>query len=111
MPESHTRSRHLLLAAYIAIASGTIIFIAAFVIALPEHLFKGTLILSASFTTFGTGEYLNHPKQKLITQETVKTNKKPKYHRNRNPCSLGNLFDIGGLLLLFIAFSSFFFSY
>jgi len=108
-PESHSQFQPLLIAAYAAFASGITIFIAAFMLTLPEHVFKAVLILSASLAVFATGEFLNHPKQKLITPETVRTNQKPKYHHNRNPCSLGNLFDIGGLILLFVALSAFLF--
>jgi len=108
-PEQHTPTQPLLIAAYAVFLSAVIIFIAAFIIILPENLFKGILILSASFFSFGTGELINHPKQNLITRKTVQTNQKPQYHRNRNPCALGNLFHIAGLLLLFVALSSFFF--
>jgi len=108
-PKSHTQIKPLLIFAYGAFASGGILFISAFMLTLPAHFFKATLILAASFAAIGTGEFLNHPKQKLITQETIQNKSKPQYHHSRNPCSLGNLFDIGGLLLFFIAISSFFF--
>ncbi len=107
-PESQTRIQPLLIAAYGVFASGIILFIVLFVFSLPGYLFKTILILSISFAAFGTGELLNHPKQKLITRETVQTNQTT-YHHNRNPCILGNLFDIIALLLLFIALSAFFF--
>jgi hypothetical protein len=108
-PEPHPQIQPLLISAYAAVVSGIIIFVTALIFPLPEHRFKAILILSAGFATFGIGEFLNHPKQKLITRESVKTSKRLRYHRNRNPCSLGNLFDISGLLLLFISLSYFFF--
>ena len=108
-PETDTPVQPLFIAACAFFVTAAILFITPFVLALPAYLFKSTLILSASFAALSTGELLNHPKQKLVTRETVKTGQEPQYHRNRNPCSLGNMFDIGGLLLLFIAISSFFF--
>jgi len=108
-PESHSRIQPLFIAAYGAFVSAIAIIIGAFIFTLPEHFSKALLILSASFAAFGTGEFLNHPKQKLITPETVQSSQKPKYHHNRNPCGLGNLLDISGLILLFIALSAFFF--
>ncbi len=108
-PELETPVQPLFIAAYAFFVTGALLFIAAFVLTLPAHLFKSTLILSASFAALSTGEQLNHPRQKLVTRETVQSGQEPQYHRNRNPCSLGNLFDIVGLLLLFIAISSFFF--
>jgi hypothetical protein len=108
-PEPHPQIQPLLISAYAAIVSAIIIFVTALMFPLPEHRFKAILILSAGFATFGIGEFLNHPKQKLITRETVKASKKPRYHRTRNPCSLGNLFDISGLLFLFTSLSYFFF--
>lgn len=110
-PDPRPQIQPLLISAYIAIASGVITFLAAFLLPLSGHLFMATLLLSAGFATFAVGELLNHPKQKLITRETVKNNTNPRYHRTRNPCSLGNLFDISGLLLFFISLSYFFFPY
>ena len=110
-PDPRPQIQPLLISAYFAIASGIITFLTAFLLPLSGHLFMATLLLSAGFATFAVGELLNHPKQKLITRETVKNNTSSRYHRTRNPCSLGNLFDISGLLLFFISLSYFFFPY
>jgi len=108
-PESHIQPQLLLISAYTTLVSAIIIVFLALFFFLPGHLFKPLLLLSASLFSLSAGEFLNHPKQRVITQETVKANQEAQYHRKRSPCALGNLFDICGLLLLFVALSAFFF--
>lgn len=70
----------------------------------PPHLFKGFMYISLAFVTFGTGEVLNHPKERLIAREQD-TGNQP-FYRRRNVCSLGNLCDICALLLLFMGLAA-----
>ena len=64
-PELETPVQPLFIAAYAFFVTGALLFIAAFVLTLPAHLFKSTLILSASFAALSACELLNHPKQKI----------------------------------------------
>jgi len=107
--ESYSRLQPLLLAAYAVIGSAIVISVLTFFLSPAPHIFKALYLFSASLFSLGAGELFNHPKQKIITSETVKTGQKAKYHRKRNSCGLGNLLDICGLLLLFIALASFLF--
>ena len=73
-----------------------------FVQQLPSYIYKGLLYIFVGFVLFGIGEHLNHSKipsnagRQLIQR----------FHRQRNVCSLGNLLDIGALLLFFVGLST-----
>ncbi len=67
---------------------------------------KGMLLLSSAFIVFGTGEVINHPAGRFFIPRTKESPGYYIYQRRRNSCSLGNLLDIGGLLLFFLALSA-----
>jgi hypothetical protein len=73
---------------------------------------KGLRVLGLALVFIGLGEYLNHPHQEELTllspddTELAKTR-----HRKRNPCGLGNLLDVLGLIAFFAALALFFFPY
>ena len=80
----------------------------------PMHLGsafeKGLRAIGFSLLFIAIGEWLNHPVQKSKSaidesSDTALTI----IHRRRNPCGLGNVFDVFGLILVFIALSLFFF--
>ena len=70
-------------------------------------------LLSSSFTTgagefsiglvlLGIGEYINNPQVDLPDNPADTQNNKTAqfFSRKRNTCSLGNLFNIGGILMM-----------
>lgn len=71
-----------------------------------SHIFKGFLYIFVGFIAFGTGEFLNHPKTPLITTSEDGGIASPQFYRKRNSCSLGNLCDIGALLLFFVGLAA-----
>lgn len=81
----------------------------SFVLQLEPNIFKGMVYISLAFLAFGTGEIINHPKQRLINPVIGKDATAPQMYRKRNVCSLGNLFDIGALLLFFVGLAALFF--
>jgi hypothetical protein len=73
-----------------------------FILELPSHFAKGLLYISVGCIAFGIGENLNHPKTTTpISSPDIKQS-----YRIRNVCSLGNLIDIGALLLFFVGLSA-----
>ncbi|GAB6191251.1 hypothetical protein JCM39068_10000 [Desulfocastanea catecholica] len=72
----------------------------------PAHLYTGLVYLSFACIAFGAGEILNHPKPPQLPTEATTPPADRELCRRRNPCSLGNLFDIGGLLLFFVGLSA-----
>lgn len=86
------------------------IFISMVPMELGSSSVKGIRSTGFSLLFIAIGEWLNHPLQKSIrsfdeNSETAET----LIHRKRNPCSLGNVFDVFGLILIFIALSLFLF--
>lgn len=77
-----------------------------FVLQLPSYIFQGLLYIFLGLIAFGIGENINHPKTLLITTSEDNTPDSPQFHRKRNVCSLGNLMDIGALLLFFVGLSA-----
>lgn len=73
-----------------------------FILQLPAYIFNGLLYIFIGFIVFGIGENLNHSK----TPSTIENPDIQQFHRRRNVCSLGNLMDIGALLLFFIGLSA-----
>lgn len=74
------------------------------------HIYSGLLYLFFACIAFGAGEILNHPKTPLLTTDATTSPDDAEISRRRNPCSLGNLFDIGGLLLFFGGLSTLLFT-
>ncbi|MGB3221594.1 MAG: hypothetical protein WBB23_02235 [Desulforhopalus sp.] len=109
MAEKTNRLPFLYFASYFVLLIGTAGLVYIFLVPPPSDILKGLLYIFLGFITFGTGEILNHPKTGLITtdkdDDTSSTFSK-QFHRKRNPCSLGNLCDIGAILLLFIGLSA-----
>ena len=72
---------------------------------------KGLRAISFCVLFLGFGEYLNHPVQKKQTfTERHDLDKPPTLHRSRNPCELGNTFDVLAVICLFLAPGLFFLS-
>ncbi len=69
-----------------------------------SRIFEGFLYIFIGCIAFGTGEILNHPKTVLLAPKDDRVDS-AHFYRKRNPCSLGNLCDIGALLLLFTGLS------
>jgi hypothetical protein len=109
MAEKKNRLPFLYATSYFILLIGTVGLVYIFLAPPPSDIFKGLLYIFLGFIAFGSGEILNHPKTKLITtgkvDETYSTFSK-QFHRKRNPCSLGNLCDIGAILLFFIGLSA-----
>jgi hypothetical protein len=74
-----------------------------FVLQLPPYIFEGLLYIFLGLIAFGIGENINHPKALLITTSENSNPDSRQFHRKRNACSLGNLIDIGALLLFSLA--------
>ncbi len=97
----------LLVAASVAFTMGTALSIFVLNLRLPGHICKALLLLALALAIFGLGEFLNHPRRRLITPETVKGKQEPQFHRKRKTCGLGNLLDICAVITLFLALSAF----
>ena len=89
-------------------------------VALSFVLLKGDILQAKGFRAIGffclllgLGEYLNHPLQKkqTLTARQGSGPPTPALHRSRNPCGLGNTFDVLAVICLFLALSYFFFPY
>jgi len=105
MADARNRFPPLYLAACIFLALGIAGLSTLFTLHLPAYIQKGLLYTCLGFISFGAGEMLNHPKtEQLSTDEENRA--EPNNYRKRNVCSLGNLFDIGALLLFFIGLSN-----
>ncbi len=70
-----------------------------------SHILEGFLYIFIGCLAFGAGEILNHPKPRLLTIKDEHLYS-AHFYRKRNPCSLGNLCDIGALILFFIGLSA-----
>ena len=74
----------------------------------PEaSILKPLLLVSMGLVAFGAGEILNHPLEQIKTTTPPHTDYELQAYRRRNDCSLGNLLDIGALLLIFIGIARF----
>jgi hypothetical protein len=106
MAETSNRLPFLYVASYFIFLIGVSGLIYIFFLRPPPDIFKGLLYIFLGFIAFGAGEILNHPRPPLITTSMDNGTSSKQFHRKRNPCSLGNLFDIGALLLFFIGLSA-----
>lgn len=87
-------------------SAGVICLGLTFTLQLNTHTFRGLLYISMALVVFGIGEIINHPKQRVITGEDRGDSSQVILRRRRNVCSLGNLCDIGALLLFFIGLAT-----
>lgn len=87
---------------------GGIVFLSSFFLEGQRIFFSSMQQLGLGILGIGIGEWINHPLQKSLSwEETKKTPFRRIYHRRRNPSSLGNLFEIFGLVLLFVGLAGF----
>ena len=91
------------------LAAGMVSLGLSFILRLEPDTFKGLLYISLALLAFGTGEIINHPKQRLMVPDPGNDAPALQIYRRRNVCSLGNLFDIAALLLFFIGLAAFFY--
>ncbi len=105
MADIRNRFPPLYIAAWVVLGVGVIGLCSVFVLQLPPFLFRGLLYISLGLIAFGIGENLNHPKTPLLKLGEDNSPLPPKFHRKRNACALGNLIDIGALLLFFVGLS------
>lgn len=112
MAEKKKRLPFLYAASFFILLTGTVGLVYVFIAHPSSDIFKGLLYIFLGFIAFGAGEILNHPKAQQITtgkdDATASSTFSKRFHRKRNPCSLGNLFDIGAILLIFIGLSALF---
>ncbi|MBM9603427.1 hypothetical protein [Desulfopila inferna] len=84
------------------LTAGLALLFYTFFNAQDEKIFSGLRQIALGITLIGIGEWINHPLQKSVTYKERKDFIFQKIrHRKRNPSVLGNLFEIGGLLLIF----------
>jgi len=105
MSQNHQQYPLMYIAAFVMAAAGIAIAVAALLLQPERHLYKGLIFLAVAFLNFGGGEILNHPKQAAADRQTA--DQKEYTVRGRNTCGLGNLLDIVGLLMFFVAMASF----
>ena len=99
------RIPHLLKAAFLLLATSPIL--GGLWIIQPGLVTRNQTILylAAGFFLIGIGEIVNHPKQTAANYtENNNSDLRRIHHRSRNPCPLGNLLIIGGIIFLFMAF-------
>jgi len=105
MSQKYQQYPLMYIAAVILAAAGIAIAVAALLLQPERHLYKGLIFLAVAFLNFGGGEILNHPEQAAADHHTA--GQKEHTVRTRNTCGLGNLLDIVGLLMFFVAMASF----
>ena len=95
------------------IAAGALMVALSFALFAADILqAKGLRAIGSFCLLLGLGEYLNHPVQKKQTFDQLHHSTTPTtLHRSRNPCGLGNTFDVLAVICLFLALSYFFFPY
>jgi hypothetical protein len=104
----------LRLSFFVLLVMGGMLLAAVSVTPFPENILqaKGIRALGFFCLFLGIGEILNHPLQKrLAFNDQNNSGPHATLHRSRNPCGLGNTFDVLALICLFIALSYFFFPY
>jgi len=99
------RKPHLLRAGFLLLATslflGGLWFIQPSLVTHSQTL----LYLAVGSFLFGIGEILNHPKQTADNYtDNSASDLRRVHHWSRNPCPLGNLLDIAGIIFLFIGF-------
>lgn len=97
----------LLKLALIALAAAPFLTVLAMMQAEPD-VKRGLLHMSAGLLSIGIGEILNHPLQTGCNYTENQNSELRRFqHRRRNPCSLGNILFIAGMLLLCIGLNRF----
>jgi hypothetical protein len=104
MADAGTRFPPLYITAWVLLGIGISGLLCLLILRPPPHIFSGLLYIFLGCIAFGIGEILNHPKTSLPT--TYPDDHPQKFDRRRNSCSLGNLSDIGAVLLFFIGLSA-----
>lgn len=104
MADAETRFPPLYIVACFLIGVGIFGLGGLVVLQPPSPILSGLLYIFMGFLAFGIGETLNHPQ---ISPPIIKPGDDPnKLPRQRNSCSLGNLCDIGAVLLFFVGLSA-----
>ncbi len=101
MTDASKRFPSLYIAACILLGIGVFGFCGIFALELPSQVSEGLRYIFFGFILFGIGENLNHPQASPPSASSGSQ----QFYRRRNVCSLGNLFDIGALLLFFVGLS------
>ncbi len=102
------RYHPLLVAAYIALLFSILVALSIVIFRPEPESITGLLKISGSLLLFGVGELINHPAQFRL-EPNIKTGARSYriLHRERNPCTIGNLAIIVSLLLFFIGLGTF----
>ncbi len=106
MAGKRTRFPPLYVIAWVIFSLGFLGLCSIFMLQLPPHVFRGLRYISIGFIAFGIGENLNHPKLPRLKLDEGDHPVTTQFYRKRNDCSLGNLIDIGALLLFFVGLSA-----
>ena len=106
MRQAHQPYPLFYIVAVMLVIAGLVLVTAAVLIHPEKHVYKGMVFLAVSLFNFGLGEIFNHPK--TLTSELDSDGKTSEFvSRRRNSCGLGNILDIIGVMMFFIALSSF----
>lgn len=98
----------LMIAAYGALLLSLLVALSIVLFSPEFHSRIGLLKIAGGLLLFGVGELLNHPAQFRLEQNRKSGARSYRiFHRNRNPCTLGNLAVILALLLFFIGLATF----
>ncbi len=103
MADATTRLPPLFITAWVLVGTGISGLLCLLLLRPPSNIFNGLLYILLGLVLFGTGEIINHPKTLMPARHP--DGHRLKSRRMRNSCSLGNLCDIGALLLFFAGFS------
>lgn len=98
----------LLIAAFTSIVSGFVLVVLNIALPLTADTTKSLYSIASGLIILGCGEILNHPRQihlEYVENKSATLRQIP--HHSRNPCPLGNLMVIIGLLLFFIGIAGF----
>jgi hypothetical protein len=104
MADAGTRFPPLYITAWVLLGIGMSGLLCLLFLSPPAHIFSGVLYILMGLALFGIGEIVNHPKTSMPA--TYPNDHPKKSNRQRNSCSLGNLSDIGAVLLFFAGLST-----
>jgi hypothetical protein len=104
MADAGTRFPPLYITAWVLLGIGISGLLSLLILRPPPHIFSGLLYILMGLALFGIGEIINHPKTSMPAKYFDDRPKKS--NRQRNSCSLGNLCDIGAVLLFFAGLST-----
>ena len=104
MADAGPRFAPLYITAWALIGIGSSGLVCLLMLDPPSPIYRGLLYILIGFVTFGVGEIVNHPKP---SPPVAHQDDNPRrFYRQRNSCSLGNLCDIGAVLLFFTGLST-----